>query len=91
MLLEIEVWQEVVQFVHFTGKTGMPIIVESVKCKVQKLGQSSVQDQYRFVCAYGARELVLTSSTSLCQQQTSGNIFVSRNSHQHCLEILCKI
>jgi hypothetical protein len=38
--------------VHFTGKTGMSIIVATVKYKVQKLGQSSVQDQYRFVCAY---------------------------------------
>lgn len=50
---------------HFTGETGMSIIVATVKYKVQKLGQSSVEDQYRFVCAYGARELVLTSSTSL--------------------------
>jgi len=31
MLQKTEVRQEVVQFVHFTGKTGMPIIVETVK------------------------------------------------------------
>jgi hypothetical protein len=28
---ETEVQQEVVQFVHFTGITGMPIIAETVK------------------------------------------------------------
>jgi hypothetical protein len=91
MLQETEVGQEVVKFVHFTGKTEMLIIVETVKYKVQKLSQSSVQDQYRFVCACGAKELVLASSTSLCQHQTSRNIFDSKNGHQHCLEIPCKI
>jgi hypothetical protein len=91
MLQETEAWQEVFQFVHFTGKTGMPIIVETVKYKVQKLGQSTVQDPYRYVCAHGARELVLASSTSLCQQQTSRIIFVNSNNHQHCLETPCKI
>jgi hypothetical protein len=31
MLQETEILQEVVQFVHITGKTGMPIIIEIVK------------------------------------------------------------
>jgi hypothetical protein len=40
MLQETEVWQKIVKFVHFKGKTGKPITVETLKYTVQKVSQT---------------------------------------------------